>query len=570
MKTRSSGWFASQDKLGFIYRSFMQSTGILPEQLDGRPIIGIANTWSELTPCNSHLRDIADHVKRGVLSAGGLPLEFPVFSCGETLMRPGTMLHRNLASMDVEETLRSSPLDGVVLLSGCDKTTPSLLMGAVSAELPTICVTGGPMLNGEFKGQTLGSGTDAWRFADEVRAGLMSYEDFALAEAGMSRSHGHCNTMGTASTMACMVEALGMTLPGAAAIPAVDARRQMLAHRSGLRIVEMVHEGLTPAQILTREAFKNAIVVNAALGGSTNAVLHLLAIAGRVGVDLTLDDWDSLGRSVNCLVDLKPSGAFLMEDFHRAGGLPALMSRLRDRLHLNSLTVSGRTIGEGIPQESEIFDERVIRPPNEPVRTRPGIAVLRGSLAPNGAIIKPSAASEHLMVSRGRAFVFESVEDMDRLVRDVSLPVDESTFFVLRGAGPRGYPGMPEIGNLPIPTVLLEKGVRDVVRISDGRMSGTAYGTVVLHVSPESSVGGPLALIRTGDEVDLDVPAGRIDLLVPEEELENRRKHWIAPLKVAQRGYAAMYVDHVLPAERGVDFDFLVGSEPAGLPRRAY
>jgi L-arabonate dehydrase len=566
-KLRSAHWFGGQDRDGFIHRSWMR--GYPRDAFDGRPVIGICNTWSELTPCNAHLREIADRVKRGVLESGGLPLEFPVMSLGETNLRPTAMMFRNLASMDVEESIRGNPIDGVVLLCGCDKTTPSLVMGAASCDVPAIVVSGGPMLNGNFRGAHIGSGTAVWNMSDDVRSGKMAMADFMEAETCMSRSAGHCMTMGTASTMASMVEALGLGLPHNAAIPAVDSRRGVLAQHAGRRIVEMVREDLRISQILTRTNFENAIRVNAAIGGSTNAVIHLLAIAGRVGVDLKLDDFDRLGHDLPLLVNLQPSGKFLMEDFYYAGGVPAVVRELGDLIHRDARTVNGKTMGENTA-DAPCWNRDVIRTAREPLLERAGIAVLRGNLAPSGAVIKPSAATARLLKHRGRAVVFESIEDLRTRVDRDDLAVDENSVMVLKGAGPRGYPGMPEVGNMPIPRKLLERGVTDLVRISDARMSGTAYGTVVLHVSPESAVGGTLALVRDGDEIELNVEARRIELCVDDGELARRRADWKAPAPGATGGYQRLYVDHVMQADLGADFDFLVGCRGAGVPRESH
>ena len=529
---------------------------------DGRPVIGICNTWSDLTPCNAHFRILAEMVKRGIYEAGGFPLEFPVMSLGEILMRPTTMLFRNLASMDVEETIRANPLDGVVLLTGCDKTTPSTVMGAASVDLPTIVVNGGPMLNGQYRGREIGSGTDLWKLSDDLRLGNITEEEFVYAESCMSRSDGHCNTMGTASTMACMVESLGLTLPGAAAIPASDSRRRRLAQLSGRRIVEMVKEELRPSQILTREAFENAIKVNAAVGGSTNFVLHLLAIAGRVGVPLTLDDFDALGSHLPLLVNLMPSGQYLMEDFYYAGGLPVVMKALIDELHGDVVTVNGRSLAANV-QDAVCYNEKVIAKRETPFQEASGIAVLRGNLCEAGAIIKPSAATPTLMVHRGRAVVFEDIDDYHNRVDDPALDVDEQSILVLKQVGPKGYPGMPEVGNFHLPKKVAEKGVTDMVRISDGRMSGTAFGTVILHVAPESAVGGTLALVQDGDIIELDVPNRRLHLDISDAELETRRQTWQARPPAAERGYVHLYLSHVQQADTGVDFDFLVGSSGA-------
>jgi dihydroxy-acid dehydratase len=569
MKFRSSAWFGSKDRDGFIHRSWMKNQGLPDHLFDGRPVIGICNTWSELTPCNAHFRKLAEYVKRGVYEAGGFPLEFPVMSLGETLMRPTTMLFRNLVSMDVEESIRANPIDGVVLLAGCDKTTPALLMGAASCDLPALMVSGGPMLNGKFRGQDIGSGTDVWRFSEDVRRGAMTECEFVEAETCMNRSAGHCMTMGTASTMASVVEALGMGLPTNAAIPAVDSRRYTLAHLAGSRIVEMVHEDLRMSKILTREAFENAIRLVGAIGGSTNAVIHLLAIAGRIGVDLTLDDWDRLGREVPCLVNLMPSGKYLMEDFYYAGGLPAVIRELGDLVHREALTVNGKSIGENV-NNAVCHNLDVIRPLKDPLMADGGIAVLRGNLSPGGAVIKPSASTPALMKHRGRAVVFESIEEFHARIDDPALEVDETSVMVLKNCGPRGYPGMPEVGNLPLPAKLLQRGITDMVRISDARMSGTAYGTVVLHVAPEAAAGGTLGLVQNGDMIDLDVSERRLHLDVSEAEIERRRAVWHPPAPPADRGYYKLYYDHVMQADRGADLDFLVGGSGVGVPRESH
>ncbi|MGJ5075285.1 IlvD/Edd family dehydratase [Bradyrhizobium oligotrophicum] len=565
---RSQAWFGRQDKMGFYYRSFLKNSGTPQDRFEGRPVIGICNTWSELTPCNAHFRVIAEHVRQGVLDAGGYPLEFPVSSLGEVTMRPTAMLFRNLASMDVEEAIRAHPLDGVVLLMGCDKTTPALLMGAASADLPAIGVSGGPQLRGVYRGQIIGSGTNIISMSEQLRAGEITLKEFHEAEAGMNRSAGSCMTMGTASTMASMVEALGIGLPENAAIPAADARRNLLARMAGRRIVEMVGEDLKPSDILTRKAFENAIRTLAAIGGSTNAVVHLLAIAGRIGVELTLDDFDRLCRDVHCLVDLMPSGRFLMEDFYYAGGLPAVLRALGERglLHKDARTVNGRTLWDNVA-EAPNYNAEVITPFETPFKTEAGIAILTGNLAPNGAVIKPSAASPELMNHTGRAVVFESVEEMHDAVDDDTLDIDASCIMVLKNCGPKGYPGMAEVGNMPLPAKVLRQGVRDMIRISDARMSGTAYGTVVLHVAPEATVGGPLALVKNGDMITLDVAGRRLHLHVSDEELAARRAAWTPPEPHAARGYQKLYIDHVLQADRGVDFDFLVGRTGSPVPR---
>lgn len=567
-KRRSRAWFEKQDRDGFVHRSWTRKPGYPADSFDGRPVIGICNTWSELTPCNSHFRELAEFVKRGVLEAGGFPLEFPVMSLGETQLRPTAMLFRNLVSMDVEESIRGNPLDGVVLLMGCDKTTPALLMGAASCSLPTIGISGGPMLNGKFQGKDLGSGTGVWMMSEMVRGGLMTQEEFTEAEECMNRSSGHCMTMGTASSMASMVEALGMSLPGNAAIPAPDTRRNRLAQLSGRRIVQMVEEDLTMDKILTREAIENAIRVNAAIGGSTNAVIHLLAIAGRMGIELTLEDWDKIGSKMPCLVNLQPSGQYLMEDFYYAGGVPAVMREIRDLLHLDVLTVNGHTLGRNI-EDAPCYNREVIKTIDEPFKANAGIAVLKGNLAPNGAVIKPSAASPHLLKHRGRAVVFESIEDFRARIDDPALDIDEHCMMVLKNCGPCGYPGMAEVGNMPLPSKILQQGITDMVRISDARMSGTAYGTVVLHTSPEAAVGGPLALVRNGDMIQLDVHERSLHLEVSDEELERRRREWVAP-EMPTRGYAKLYVDHVQQAHLGADLDFLVGKSGASVPRESH
>ena len=563
---RSQQWFGRQDRDGFAYRSWVKGKGVPHDQFDGRPVIGICNTFSELTPCNSHFRTLAEQVKIGVYEAGGFPLEFPVMSLGETLLRPTAMLYRNLASMDVEESIRGNPVDGVVLLMGCDKTTPSLLMGASSADLPTIGVSGGPMLNGKWRGQELGSGTGVWSMSEQVRAGTLKLADFFEAESCMHRSHGHCMTMGTASTMACMVEALGIGLPGNAAYPAVDGRRNVLARMAGRRIVDMVHNDLKISQILTREAFENAIRTLAAIGGSTNAVIHLTAIAGRLGVPLQLEDFDRLASELPCLVNLQPSGEHLMEDFCYAGGLPVVMKEIAHLLHTEIITSSGKTVGENIA-DAQNYDPRVIKTFAEPFMDKAGIAVLRGNLAPRGAVIKPSAATAALLVHKGRAVVFENIEDFHARIDDESLDVDENCILVLKNCGPRGYPGMAEVGNMPLPPKILKKGITDMVRISDARMSGTAYGTVVLHTAPEAAAGGPLALVQNGDMVELDVPNRKLQLHVSDEELEARRAKWVAPKVPLDSGYWKLYVDTVLQADEGVDLAFLRGKRGAFVPR---
>ncbi|MEM8965292.1 MAG: IlvD/Edd family dehydratase [Bacteroidota bacterium] len=568
-KLRSQDWFGKTDKMGFIYRSWMRNQGLPDHAFDGRPIIGICNTWSEFTPCNAHFRELAEYVKRGVYEAGGFPFEFPIMSLGETLLKPTAMLFRNLASMDAEESIRGNPMDGVILLCGCDKTTPSTMMGAASVDLPTLVISGGPMLNGKYRGEEIGSGTAVWQFSENLRAGKITQEEFFYAEGCQSRSRGHCMTMGTASTMACMVESLGMGMPHNAAIPAVDSRRRTLAHMAGRRIVEMVHEDLKMSKILTREAFENAIVTNAAIGGSTNAIIHLLAIAGRLGIELTLDDFDRLGHDIPLLVNLMPSGKYLMEDFYYAGGLPAVLKELKEHLHWDAITVNGKTIGEN-SETAPCYNDDVITTIDQPLKERSGIAVIKGNLAENGAVIKPSAATPALMKHRGRAVVFETIEDYHARIDDPDLDIDETCVMVLKQVGPKGYPGMPEVGNLGLPKKVLEKGIEDMVRISDGRMSGTAYGTVVLHVSPESAVGGTLALVQDGDMIELDVEARRLHLDVSDEELAQRRKQWEATNLGYGRGYAQLYIDHVQQADLGADFDFLRGGSGSEVPRDSH
>jgi dihydroxy-acid dehydratase len=568
-KLRSQGWFGREDRDGMVHRSWMKNRGTPHDQFDGRPVIGICNTWSQVTPCNQHFRELAQHVRDGVLDAGGFPLEFPAMSLGETLMRPTTMLFRNQAAMEVEELIRANPFDGIVLLMGCDKTTPSLVMGAASCNLPTIGVSGGPMLNGKFRGQDVGSGTHIWKFTEMLKTGQMTMNDCIEAEACMSRSAGHCMTMGTASTMASMVEALGLGLPTNAAIPASDARRNTLARMAGRRIVQMVHEDLTLSKILTKDAFENAIMVNGAIGGSTNAVVHLLAIAGRIGVNLTLEDWDRLGCSMPCLVDLMPSGRFLMEDFYYAGGLPVVIKEILHLLHKDALTVNGRTIGDNV-QSAINYNGEVITPLEKPFKPDGGIAVLRGNLAPTGAVLKPSAATPALMTHTGRAVVFEDIDDLNKRIDDPNLDVDPSCVLVLKNCGPKGYPGFPEVGNFALPAKILKQGVTDMVRISDARMSGTAYGTVVLHTSPEAAVGGPLALVKNGDTITLDVPNRKLHLHVSDEELAKRRQAWKPMPPHSNRGWVKLYCDHVLQADKGVDLDFLVGASGAPIGRESH
>tara|TARA_B100002049_G_scaffold235906_1_gene221329 strand:+ start:1042 stop:2757 length:1716 start_codon:yes stop_codon:yes gene_type:complete len=566
-KRRSSHWYGKIDINGFIHRSWMKSQGFPDHVFDGRPIIGICNTWSELTPCNLGLRTLAEGVKRGVWEAGGLPLEFPVMSLGETQMKPTAMLFRNLLSMDVEESIRAYGIDGVVLLGGCDKTTPGQLMGAASVDLPTIVVSSGPMLNGKYKGKDIGSGTDVWRFSEDVRAGDMTLQDFMSAETGMSRSSGVCMTMGTASTMASLVEGMGLSLPTNAALPAVDARRMALAHMSGKRIVEMVEEDLNLSKILTKESFQNAITLNSAVGGSTNSVVHLLALAGRAEIDITLEDFEK-AVDIPLLVNCMPAGKYLMEDFCYAGGIPAVLAQIKSHLKPAN-TVLNKDISTYY-KGAKTFDEDVIRSINNPLKLSSGLRVLRGNLAPNGAIIKPAAASEHLLNHEGLAYVFEDIEDLKANIDRPDLPVTKDTILVLKGCGPKGYPGMPEVGNMPIPKVLVEKGIRDMVRISDARMSGTAFGTVVLHVSPEANVGGPISIVETGDRIRLDVDNGVLELLVPDSEIMKRSKSRPKPKENYTRGYAKLYVDHVMQADKGADFDFLVGKDTRLVTRESH
>lgn len=566
---RSQEWFGRKDKSGFIARSWLKNQGLPNDAFDGRPVIGICNTWSELTPCNAHLRDLAEQVKMGVLEAGGIAFEFPVMSLGEALMKPTTMLFRNLASMDVEESIRGNPIDGVVILANCDKTTPACLMGAASVNLPTLVVSGGPMLNGKHHGKDIGSGTDLWKFSEDLRAGIITQSQFDQSENNMSRSPGACNTMGTASTLACMVEALGLSLPGSAAIPAVDANRRRVSRLSGRRIVEMVKQDYKLSDILIRQAFENAIIVNAAIGGSTNFILHLLAIAGRMEIPLTLDDFDHLSQNIPLLVNLKPSGQYLMEDFYYAGGVPAVINQLLDKLHLDTRNVNGLTLSENYSR-SETYNPQVITPRSKPLQENAGTMVLRGNLCPDGAIIKPSAATFQLLNHKARAFVFENIEEYNHRINDPDLPVAENDILVLKGAGPRGYPGMPEVGNFGLPLKLLKRGVRDMIRISDGRMSGTAFGTIVLHVSPESSVGGPLALVQTGDIIELSCERRELTLHVSEEELLRRRAQWQPDLPDYPRGYANLYIRTVQQANLGADLDFLIGQSGTDIKREPH
>jgi L-arabonate dehydrase len=566
---RSQEWFGKTGKDGFIYRSWIKNQGYPAHQFKGKPVIGICNTWSETTPCNGHFREIAQFVKNGVYEAGGFPLEFPVMSLGETIVRPTAMLYRNLAAMTVEESIRGNPFDAVVLLTGCDKTTPSLVMGAASVGLPTIVVPGGPMLNGRFQGKAIGSGTDVWRFADDFRTGKMTAEEFEEAEACMSRSAGHCSTMGTASTMATMVEALGLTLPGISAIPAVDSRKKMLAHMSGMRIVEMVNENLCIEDILTEGAFENAIKINAAVGGSTNLILHLLAIARRIGVNLELDDFDRLGSKIPLLLNLMPSGKYLMEDYYYAGGLPVIIKELSHLLRKDTVSVNAKTIIENA-KNARNWNTEVISTFENPLQKEAGITVVKGNLCPNGAVIKVSAASSHLLKHEGKAVVFETIEDYHARIDSPDLDIDENSVMVLKNVGPKGYPGMPEVGNMALPKKLIDKGITDIVRISDARMSGTAYGTVFLHASPESAVGGPLAFVQNGDLISVDVLAKKIHLGISDEEMENRRKSWQAIDLGLHRGHGRLYIEHVNQAHEGADFDFLVGKSGSVVTRESH
>ena len=569
-KFRSQDWFGRKDKDGIIYRSWMKNQGMPTDMFDGRPVIGICNTFSELTPCNAHFRDFAESIKRGVLEAGGFPVEFPVMSLGETLLKPTAMLFRNLASMDTEESIRGNPIDGVVLMTGCDKTTPSTVMGAASVGLPTIVVPGGPMLNGRYKGQTIGSGTHVWKFVEDLKTGKMTQEDCEFAESCMSRSVGHCMTMGTASTMACMVESLGLTLSGASAIPAADSRKKVMAQMSGRRIVEMVKENLTIDKILTREAFENSIKVNAAVGGSSNFIIHLLAIAGRIGVELSLEDFDTIGSKIPLLLNLMPSGKYLMEDFYYAGGLPVILNELKDHLHKNVISVTGKNHHDNIRGNVTCYNEDVIATYEKPFLREAGCVVVKGNLALNGAVVKPSAATPALLKHIGRAVVFENIEDYHKRIDDPDLDIDENCVMVLKYVGPVGYPGMAEVGNMALPQKLLQKGITDMVRISDGRMSGTAYGTTVLHVSPESAIGGNLAFVQNGDMIELDVAQRKIHLDVSENELAKRKSAWTAPVPPSNRGYVNLYVNHVMGADKGADFDFLLGSSGSIVTRDSH
>lgn len=567
-KLRSQQWFGKKGKDGFIYRAWMKNQGIPADEFQGKPVIGICNTWSELTPCNAHFRELAESVKRGVIEAGGFPVEFPVMSLGETLIKPTAMLYRNLVSMDVEESIRANPIDGVVLMCGCDKTTPALVMGACSVDIPAIVVSGGAMLTGKFQGKNIGT-SDIWRFSESVRSGIMSEEELNLAEAGMCRSRGHCAVMGTASSMACMVEALGLSLPGNAAIPAADASRKVLAQFSGRRIVDMVREDLKPSDILVRKAFENAIKVNAAIGGSTNFVIHLLAIAGRVGIPLNIDDFDHFSAGIPLIANLQPSGAHFMEDLYYAGGLPAVMKEMQSFLNAECITVNGRSIGQNL-ERAQTLNQEVIASVESPFKIDSGVAVLKGNLCPHGAIIKPSAANPRLMQHTGRAVVFENIEDYKLRIDDPELEVDPDSVLVLKNTGPKGYPGMPEVGNMGLPKKMLDLGVTDMVRISDGRMSGTGFGTVVLHVSPETAENGTIALVKNGDMIELDVAGRKLNLLVPDDELERRRIALADPVNQFKRGYARLYVEHVEQAHLGADFDFLKGNSGSEVLRDSH
>ena len=565
-KLRSQEWFGGNDKMGFVHRSWLRNQGYPDDYFEGKPVIGICNTWSDLTPCNGHLRDVAEVVKRGILEAGGFPLEFPVMSLGETIMRPTTMLFRNLASMDIEESIRANPLDGIVLLTGCDKTTPSTIMGACSVDLPTIVVPGGPMLNGRFRGGTIGSGSFNWMIKEKQKTEEFDAEDMREAEICAARSIGHCNTMGTASTMATMAEALGLTLPGFSSIPAADSRKKVMQQLSGRRIVEMVKEDLTLSKILTRKAFENAIVTNAAVGGSTNLIIHLIAIARRIGVDLKLEDFDTIGSHIPLLVNLMPSGKYLMEDFFYAGGLPVVMKELGDKLHQDIVTANGKTFRENYAKAT-CYNDVIIAKIDKPLQENAGIAVLKGNLCENGSVIKPSAATPKLMNHTGRAVVFESMEDYHERIDNPDLDIDENCVIVLKGVGPKGYPGMPEVGNVDLPEKLIMKGVKDMIRISDGRMSGTAYGTVVLHVSPESTIGGTLAIVQNGDMITLDVEKRLLQLNISDEDITRRKSEWKAPEPMATRGYVRIYLDHVEGADVGADLDVLVGGSGSKVDR---
>lgn len=565
---RSRNWFGRKGKDGFIYRAWMKNQGFPDYEFNGKPVIGICNTWSELTPCNAHFRDLAESVKRGVYEAGGFPVEFPVMSLGETLIKPTAMLYRNLASMDVEESIRANPVDGVVLLCGCDKTTPSLVMGACSVDLPTIVVSGGPMLTGHYEGKSIAT-SDVWRLHALYKENQVSQDQMITMESAMCRSAGHCAVMGTASSMASMVESLGLSLPGNAAIPAADSRRKTLAHLSGVRIVEMIKENLTLSKILTREAFENAIMVNAAIGGSTNFVIHLLAIAGRIGVNLTLKDFDPLSKNIPLIANIQPSGKYFMEDLFYAGGLPAVLKELDKFLHHNCITANGKTVSENY-QNAKCYNRDVIATVDQPFNASTGLAILHGNVCENGAVIKPSAASEHLMQHTGKAVVFEDIEDYKARIDDDALDVDENSVLVLKNVGPKGYPGMPEVGNMGLPKKLLLRGVTDMVRISDGRMSGTGFGTVVLHVSPEAATGGNFSVIQNGDMITLDVHNRTLHVDVTDEELQRRKQNWKPPKLRAERGYVSLYIKHVEQSHVGADLDFLKGGSGSEVTRDSH
>lgn len=568
MALRSRGWFGKTGKDGFIYRAWMQNQGIPKEELAGKPVIGICNTWSELTPCNAHFRELAESIKHGIIQAGGYPVEFPVMSLGETLIKPTAMLYRNLASMDVEESIRANPIDGVVLMCGCDKTTPSLVMGACSVDIPTLVVSGGPMLAGKFKGKDIGT-SDVWRMDAALKLGNITQEEMEEAEGAMCRSKGHCAVMGTASTMACMVESLGIALPGNASIPAADSRRKVFAHKSGMRIVDMVREDQKISQVLTKKAFENAIKVNAAIGGSTNFVIHMIAIAGRIGVDLTLADFDRCSMGIPLLTNVQPSGDYFIEDLYYAGGLPAVMKEMESYLHSDLITVSGKSVHDNIAS-AKSYNANVIATLEKPFKTETGLAVLRGNLSEGGCVIKPSAASKHLMKHRGKAVVFDDIEDYNRRIDSSDLEVDADSVLVLKMVGPKGYPGMPEVGKMSLPKKILEQGIHDMVRISDGRMSGTGYGTVVLHASPEAAVGGNFAMVQNGDYIALDVENRSLVLEVSDEELARRKAAWVAPKPITDRGYVAMYIRHVNQAHEGADLDFLVGKSSSEVTRDSH
>ncbi|MBK7371704.1 MAG: dihydroxy-acid dehydratase [Saprospiraceae bacterium] len=568
MALRSRGWFGKTGKDGFIYRAWMQNQGIPKEELAGKPVIGICNTWSELTPCNAHFRELAESIKHGIIQAGGYPVEFPVMSLGETLIKPTAMLYRNLASMDVEESIRANPIDGVVLMCGCDKTTPSLVMGACSVDIPTLVVSGGPMLAGKFKGKDIGT-SDVWRMDAALKLGNITQEEMEEAEGAMCRSKGHCAVMGTASTMACMVESLGIALPGNASIPAADSRRKVFAHKSGMRIVDMVREDQKISQVLTKKAFENAIKVNAAIGGSTNFVIHMIAIAGRIGVDLTLADFDRCSMGIPLLTNVQPSGDYFVEDLYYAGGLPAVMKEMESYLHSDLITVSGKSVHDNI-SSAKSYNANVIATLEKPFKTETGLAVLRGNLSEGGCVIKPSAASKHLMKHRGKAVVFNDIEDYNRRIDSSDLEVDADSVLVLKMVGPKGYPGMPEVGKMSLPKKILEQGIHDMVRISDGRMSGTGYGTVVLHASPEAAVGGNFAMVQNGDYIALDVENRSLVLEVSDEELARRKAAWVAPKPITDRGYVAMYIRPVNQAHEGADLDFLVGKSSSEVTRDSH